>query len=193
MIVVTTAAQVVTPERFAKGLTWQEYVAGDIKSKEMFLKNYEELQIDPSDVEFFKKFVSKKGEVHVVALGEDWCPDVVRGLPVVAKIAHSCGMDFKVFPRDVNLDIMELYLWRREHQSIPVFVFFNAEFKELGTWIERPAAAYKFMAEVTEQLQAMNLSEEESRTESRKRRQDAQELWKKETVREIKELLYRVM
>ena len=192
-MVTDTTAQVVTPERFAKGLTWQQYLDEIKTNKEMFMKNYEELKLDPTDIEFFKKFVAKKGEVHVVALGEDWCPDVVRGLPVMAKVAHASGMDFKVFPRDVNLDIMDLYLWRREHQSIPVFVFFNKEFKELGTWIERPAVAYKFMSELTEQMEAMKLSEEESRAESRKRRQEAQELWKKETVRELKELLYRVM
>ncbi len=188
-----TTVQGVTSERFAKGLTWEQYVEEIKTNKEQFLKNYHELELDPEDVAFFKKFVAKKGEVHVVALGEDWCPDVVRGLPVMAKVAHATGMDLKVFPRDVNLDIMEQYLWRRQHQSIPVFVFFDKEFKELGTWFERPAVAYKFMAELTEQMEAMKLSEEESRAESRKRRQEAQELWKKETVREFKELLYRVM
>lgn len=188
-----TTAQVVTPERFAKGLTWEQYAEEIKTNKEQFLKNYEELKLNPEDVEFFKKFVGKKGEVHVLALGEDWCPDVVRGLPVMAKIAHAAGMDLKVFPRDVNLDVMELYLWRRQHQSIPVFVFFDKEFKELGTWFERPSVAYKFMAELNEQLEGMNLSEEELRAESRKRRQEAQELWKQETVRELKELLYRVI
>lgn len=189
-----TATKVVTSERFAKGLTWQQYVAEIKTNKEQFEKNYHEFKVSKEDADFFSYFVKRKGgEVHVLALGEDWCPDVVRGLPIMARIAEAGGMDMKVFPRDTNMDLMEPYLWRRQHQSIPTFVFFDKEFNELGTWVERPSIAYKFMAELTSELEAKNLSEEDLRAESRRRRQEAQELWKQETVREIRELLYRVM
>jgi hypothetical protein len=34
---------------------------------------------------------------------------------------------------------MSQYLKDGQHQSIPVFVFFDQDFRELGHWIERPA------------------------------------------------------
>ena len=189
-----TTIQVVTAERFAQGLPWAQYVETIKSNKEQFIKNYQEFKLNPSDLEFFKGYVQRKGGVvNVLCLGEDWCPDVVRGLPIMVRIAEESGMTYKIFPRDTNLDIMEQYLNRRQHQSIPTFVFFNEEFKELGTWIERPAIAYKFMAELEGELSKLNLSEEELRAETRRRRLEAQELWKQETVREIRELLYRAI
>src|SRR6266852_5985122 len=45
-----------------------------------------------------------------------------------------------VFYRDQNLDLMERWLNQGRYQSIPVFVFFDQTFRELGHWIERPAS-----------------------------------------------------
>ena len=43
-----------------------------------------------------------------------------------------------MFLRDRNPDLMAQYLNRGVFKSIPVFVFFDAEMKELARFVERP-------------------------------------------------------
>lgn len=190
----TTAKQIITPERFAQGYTWEQYVEAIKANKERFQQYYDEFKVRPEEVDFFRKFNQRKGPVKVVAIGEDWCPDVVRGIPVAARLAEAAGMELRIFPRDENLDLMNEYLWRHEFLSIPVFAFFDRDWKELGHWIERPAAGYKFVFDLNQELAGSNLSDEEKTKLVRERRAGVQVEWMHETVREIREyILYRML
>ena len=190
----TTTKQIMTAERFTQGHTWSEYIALIKANKEGFQQFYDEFQVDPGDAAFFKKFNAAKGLVKMVVIGEDWCPDVVRGVPVAVRVAEAAGMELRIFPRDSHLDLMDEYLWRHEFLSIPVFVFFDKDWKELGHWIERPAAAYKFVADLRQDLAQRKLSEEETLQTIRERRAGVQKEWMGETVRELREqVLTRVM
>ena len=59
----------------------------------------------------------------------------------MAAIAQASGMDMRVFPRDKNLDIMNLYLNQGKFMSIPVFAFFDRNLNPLCHWIERPKSS----------------------------------------------------
>ncbi|HLC30249.1 MAG TPA: thioredoxin family protein [Dehalococcoidia bacterium] len=190
----TTVKQIMTPERFAQGMTWSQYVDSIKANKERFLQFYSDFKVKPEEVAFFKKFDAKKGPIKVVVIGEDWCPDVVRGIPVAVRLAEAVGMDLRIFPRDQNMDLMNEYLWRHEYLSIPVFAFFDKDWKELGHWIERPASGYKFAADLTEELSESNLSDEDKTKLIRERRAGVQLAWMHDTVQEIREyIFYRVL
>ncbi|MGH2588322.1 MAG: thioredoxin family protein, partial [Dehalococcoidia bacterium] len=77
----------------------------------------------------------------MLVLGEDWCPDVYRGMPVLARIAEASGIEMRVFPRDENLDIMNEFLKDGEYQSIPTAVFYTKDQRYILHWIERPKQA----------------------------------------------------
>ncbi|MBI4498818.1 MAG: thioredoxin family protein [Chloroflexi bacterium] len=187
-----TTSTIMDAEQFAQGLTWEQYAASLQSNKDAFIRNYETFKVSEEDAAFFRAFNQRKGgQVKMVIIGEDWCPDVVRGLPIAVRVAEAGGMDVRIFPRDQHQDLMAHYLWRHEYASIPVVIFYTQDGKELGHWIERPAIGYKQMAELTDAL--ASLTEEQRREETRKRRAEWQELWKQETVRELRELLYRVM
>jgi hypothetical protein len=126
-----------------------------------------------------------------LAIVEDWCPDVHRGLPIMAAIAQVSGMDLRIFPRDQNLDIMNLYLHQGKFMSIPVFAFFDKDLNPLCHWIERPKAATRFMEEIASELNKKKLSEEEMRQERRKRSQPMTDTWRQETVKELEDLFTR--
>lgn len=190
----TTVKQIMTPERFAQGMTWGQYGDSIKANKERFLQFYSDFKVKPEEVAFFKKFNAKKGPIKVVVIGEDWCPDVVRGIPVAVRLAEAVGMDLRIFPRDQNMDLMNEYLWRHEYLSIPVFAFFDKDWKELGHWIERPASGYKFAADLTEELSESNLSDEDKTKLIRERRAGVQLAWMHDTVQEIREyIFYRVL
>ncbi len=127
---------VVTPERFQQGMTYEQYKSQMSRNRERLEANERDVKLSPEELAPFQKL---KQPLRVVALGEDWCGDVIANLPVLGKLAEETGkLDVRVFLRDQNLDIMDQYLKEGKYRSIPVFVFFDQGFKELGRFTERP-------------------------------------------------------
>jgi len=184
---------VVTPERFAAGMTWQQYLEHIKRNREKFDYNYAETALTDEDAEAFRSLVARPdGPAKVLALGEDWCPDVFRGLPVMVRIAEAAGMELRIFPRDDNLDIMNEFLNRGESQSIPTFVFYTRDHRYIAHWIERPARANAELEEIPKLF--ADLDREKDREKMRERYDEFQRgpvwaSWRQETVRELRELL----
>jgi thiol-disulfide isomerase/thioredoxin len=141
------SASVITFERFKKGKTFQEYLDSGIRNCEIFEDNYKGTTVSEAQQKALKGLVESKGLDHVVVIGEDWCPDVYRGMPVAAKIAEAAGIEMRVFERDQNKDMIAEYLKNGEFESIPVFVFYDKNHKELANFIERPQKANDEMHE----------------------------------------------
>lgn len=186
---------VVTPERFESGLTYREYLGRIQRNREKFDYNYAETALTDDDLAAFRSLAAgSKGAARVLALGEDWCPDVFRGLPVMARIADAAGMELRVFPRDDNLDIMSEFLNHGEHQSIPTFVFYTSDHRYIAHWIERPAKANAEMGEVMKRYEGLDRSKPEDVAKLRAIANEFQTgpiwaSWRQETVRELRELL----
>ncbi len=184
---------VVTPERFASGLTWEEYLAHVKRNLEKFQYNYRETVISDDDARALRELVRHdNGPAKVLVLGEDWCPDVFRGLPVIARIAEAAGLELRIFPRDDNLDIMNEFLNKGEHQSIPAVVFYSRDHRYIAHWIERPALANAQMGEMQKVFQG--LDRDKDRDKMRAAYDEFQQGpiwagWRQETVREIRALL----
>jgi len=188
---------VVTPERFGQGLTYEQWVGAIDRNQARFQENYDGATLSDDDAEAFRALAARPdGPARCLALGEAWCPDVFRGLPVIARIAEACGIELRVFFRDQNKDIMAEFLKRGEHESIPTFVFYTKDHRYLAHWIERPALANEQMPElgkVTEPLRNPDISQEE-RQRAIQAYIDFQHGpiwagWRDATVREIQELL----
>ena len=181
--------KLLTAERFSKGLTNEAYLGAMGEMRQRFAEHEAAFKLSADDARFFSDLVRKLGGVKVVAIVEDWCPDVHRGLPVIAAIARASGMELRVFPRDKNPDIMNLYLNQGKFMSIPVFAFLDRNLNPLCHWIERPAAATRFMEQIAAELSKANLAEEQIRQERRKRSQPLGATWRDETVKELRDLL----
>lgn len=140
----------VTKERFAQGLTYEAYRAQMTRNQERFIANEQAVEFDANDLAFFANLSQP---LNVLVLAEDWCGDVINNLPVVGRLAEASGkLNLRVFLRDQHLDIMDQYLKEGQFRSIPVFVFFDADFRELGYWIERPARVTELQAEMRRHL-----------------------------------------
>lgn len=124
--------------RWDKGITYDEFKAAMTRNQERFAENESRVALDPETVRTFK---SLPKPLRVLVLAEDWCGDVVANLPVLGRLAKEVPtLDARIFYRDQNPDLMERWLNEGKYQSIPVFVFFDENFRELGHWIERPAS-----------------------------------------------------
>ena len=68
----------VTAERFNEGLTYQQYVDQMTQNKERFLENYQNFSLSPEDAAHFRNMSET---LNVLMIAEDWCGDVIAGLP----------------------------------------------------------------------------------------------------------------
>lgn len=128
----------VTPERFAQGMTYNQFKAQMTRNRERFEANEQAIELTPADLEPFQNLPRP---LNVLVLAEDWCGDVIDNLPILGRIAQATGkLNLRIFLRDQNLDLMDQYLNQGAYRSIPVFVVFDESFQEIGRFIERPAS-----------------------------------------------------
>jgi hypothetical protein len=156
---------VVTPERLSQGISYSQWMEQIDRNQDKFHDNYNSMQLNPDDVEAIKALVAKPGGPSTcLALGEAWCPDVFRGLPVIAKLCEATGIDLKIFFRDQNLDIMNEFLYKGEFQSIPTLIFYTSDHRQLGVWHERAQKARDEMPQlsaITSKMRNPDISQEE--------------------------------
>ncbi|MBI2965073.1 MAG: thioredoxin family protein [Chloroflexi bacterium] len=187
----TGTTTVVTPARFAQGLSYKDFLAQAKVNLDQFEANYKSAQVSPDDAAFFKSLAASGRVSKMLVIGEDWCPDVYRGMPVAVRIAEASGIEIRIFPRDKNVDIMNEFLNRGEFQSIPVIVFYSKDVTYVAHWTERPALANEERAQITEQVkkELPNASEQDFRAENRKRTMVRYPAWQQASVREMRQLL----
>ncbi len=144
----------VTAERFNQGMTYDEYKAQMTRNRDRLEANEGQVAIDPDDLQAFKALPQP---LSVLALAEDWCGDVISNLPVLGRLAEESGkLNLRIFLRDQNLDLMDQYLKEGQFRSIPVFVFFDEGFNEIGRMIERPESVSAEMGRRRQELYATN-------------------------------------
>ena len=117
---------VVTPERFAKGMTFDEYVkyAGSAENlareafgsyfpdggasgaprkdnSSVFRERYARARLTDDQTAAIKWLVTQpNGPAKILVLSEDWSSDCRRDLPVIARLAEAGGLELRIFNRD---------------------------------------------------------------------------------------------
>jgi hypothetical protein len=86
-----------------------------------------------------------------MALGEDWCGDVIANLPILGRLEQESNgkLNVRIHLRDQEpgSQIMDQYLNKGQFKSIPTLVFLDGDFNEVGVWVERPASVTKLREE----------------------------------------------
>ncbi len=191
--------------RFDQGMTYDAYKAQMTRNRERLEENEKRADLGSDDLTAFRALPRS---VKVVVLAEDWCGDVIANLPVLGRLAKESGkLDVRIFLRDQNDDIMQRYLNKGQFKSIPVFVFLDEDFRELGRWIERPASVTEIRAKRRKDIFAahpefgspdapVDVLPEEVRVrlqgELAKMRDETTKFANAEVVRELREIATRV-
>jgi hypothetical protein len=186
-------------------MTYEAYKAQMTRNREQFERNEQNLELAPDDLAAFKSLPRLK----VLALAEDWCGDVVANLPILGRLAKESGkLDVRVLLRDQEpgTQVMDQYLNQGQFRSIPVFVFFDEDMRELGHWIERPASVTELRAKRRREIFAshpefgspdapIDQLPEETRTRLQQAiaamREEVAPFANREVVRELRELVTR--
>jgi thioredoxin family protein len=125
-------------QRFATGLTWKDYMAqmGDTRARTE--DNYHKAALTDEERKFFSGINQVR---YILMLAENWCGDVHRNSPFIAHIAEAMpNCELRVFLRDQATDLTDCFL-NNGYKSIPIVVFFDKDWNEIGRWIERAAVA----------------------------------------------------
>ena len=166
----------VTPERFAEGMTFDQYVAyigtpenlareatGGTARRDyshFFAEAFRRTALTEYQIEALTRIASmRSGPAKLLVISEDWSSDCRRDVPTLARIAAVTGMEMRIFRRDgqkfsdshqpslaeapdSNADLMAEFLNHKNGQtwqSIPVCVFYTADFQYLYHYTEYPA------------------------------------------------------
>jgi hypothetical protein len=129
-----------SPEVWNRGLPYASYRRTVRRNG----KTFDEVFRDPAYTEEDLEFLGKLPPLKVLAIGEDWCPDVYHTLPTwVRAVEKLPGWELRIFPRDSSLDVMNCFLWMRQNQRIPVYAFYDEDDRLQTWWSGRSAQAQR--------------------------------------------------
>lgn len=84
--------------------------------------------------------------VHVVAIAEDWCGDVVRHVPVLQRLADAApNLKVRFITRGQYPDVFVRFL-TNGGEAIPKLIFLNDRFVECGNWGPMPQECRELIA-----------------------------------------------
>ena len=126
------------------GKTWKEWTAASQPAvRETMERYYHETPISDDDAVFLGGI---KRPVHILALSEDWCGDVQRNTPVLARVcAVGTQILLRIVDKETRPELMVRYLTNAA-EAIPIFVFMSDKFVEVGNWGPRPYECKRLMA-----------------------------------------------
>ena len=162
------------------GQTWEAWLAaGDPAKRAEMEKIYKEVQLSADDSKYLKGL---QRTVYLLAIAEDWCGDVRRNVPVAARICaeNPAKLQMRCVDKESKPQLMVRYLTNAA-EAIPIVVFFNDGFVEVGNWGPRPAECKRFIA----RGKAANKMDDARAKVSAFYAQDQH----KSTIRELRELI----
>lgn len=121
---------------FSTGISFEEFVNLDEDSyKEKTLSIFQTIKID-NELENRIKNVNKK--INILICAEMWCPDCMINVPVVEKMRQiNENINLSIVERENNEEYFSKYV-SGENVKIPTFIFFDGDFNEIGSFVERP-------------------------------------------------------
>lgn len=186
-------ASSITAERFAQGMTFDEYVAfigtpENLKRgasqgprqdfSAYFREAFERARLTEDQAAALKWLVAQpNGPAKMLVVSEEWSSDCRRDVPVFARIATETGMELRIFARDGQdfdvpagqPDVMADFLNRKDgraYRSIPVCAFYTKDFEYLYHFTEY-AAIYDKERVVVQNIRAPKPGEAPQDTRAR--------------------------
>jgi Thioredoxin len=184
---------VITAERFAQGMTFDQYVAyigspenlqrqaslGPRRDYSAFFRDaFEQARLTEDQEAALTWLVAQpNGPARMLAVSEEWSSDCRRDVPIFARIAAASGMELRIFTRDgqqydvpdSDPDIMAGFLNHKNNQtyrSIPVCAFYTDELEYLYHFTEY-AAIYDKERVVVQNIRAPRPGESAEETRAR--------------------------
>ncbi len=122
---------------YNSGKTYDDWIAGaeNPDHRDLMKKLLAEQKLEPQQEGMLGALPRA---VHVIAIAEDWCGDVVRHVPVLQRIAQAAPkLGLRFISRAQHKDVFIRFL-TNGGEAIPKFVFLSDQFVECGNWGPMP-------------------------------------------------------
>jgi hypothetical protein len=130
---------------FDSGLDYTAWLAAaeSTEQRDKMEAQRQALMLDPTVVGFL---AALPRPVHIIAIAEDWCGDVVRHAPVLQRMAGA-GPQLKIryISREQHPDVFIRFL-TNGGEAIPKFIFLSDRFVECGSWGPMPEGCRELIA-----------------------------------------------
>ncbi len=130
---------------FQSGQTYAQWLTGgeSPENREKMEALRKELVIEPQVAGFL---AALPRPVHVIAIAEDWCGDVVRHVPVLQRLAEAAPkLAVRYISRQQWPDVFARFL-TNGGEAIPKFIFLSDAFVECGNWGPMPELCRELIA-----------------------------------------------
>jgi hypothetical protein len=130
---------------FESGLDYTAWLAAaeSPTQRDLLVAQHQTLSLEPTVAGFLGALPRP---VHVVAIAEDWCGDVVRHAPVLQRMAEA-GTNLRVrfISRGQHPEVFVRFL-TNGGEAIPKFIFLSERFVECGSWGPMPDGCRELIA-----------------------------------------------
>ena len=130
---------------FASGLPWEAWLAAaeSPEQRDKMLQGRESVRLEPQEAGFL---AALPRSVRVVAIAEDWCGDVVRHAPVLARLAEAAPrLEVRFISRTQHPEVFARFL-TNGGEAIPKFIFLSESWVECGNWGPMPSDCRELIA-----------------------------------------------
>jgi hypothetical protein len=149
-----------SPEIWRLAVAYPDYRAGVTRNQEAFDEAYAHPGLEPGDFDLLRALPP----LRILAIGEDWCPDVFNTLPTWVRITEMLPRwDLRVLARDAHPEVMAHFLWKDGAQRIPVYAFYNEAGRLQVWWSGRSAEAEDGLEELLAGRKYGDLTREEQK------------------------------
>lgn len=133
------------PAVFAAGSTYETWLAlAESEEQRGRMETFRTaLELEPQTLGFLGTLPRT---VHVVAIAEDWCGDVVRHVPVLQRMAEAAPkLQVRFISRAAHPDVFARFL-TNGGEAIPKFIFLSEAWVECGNWGPMPEPCRELIA-----------------------------------------------
>jgi len=156
-VTVLTSPSRLTSDQISAAVTaaqsYGDYAANIPLNRDALNANYDAVALTSEDLAAIDTI---RRPLRLFAIVEEWCPDVIANLPIFARISEANpAVSLHILYRPDHRPIADAYpgpVTNRSH--IPTYVLFDAQDRELGVLIERPAAITEIVKPFAENVQA---------------------------------------
>jgi thioredoxin family protein len=139
---------------FEAGMTFHDYMADLRVHREEFMEHYERLAGIVSE----SHNAPALPNVRVLAISEDWCPDCVFNIPILARLVEASNhASLRIVRRPDCKDFAQRYPGRGGASRVPTFIFLAESGGVIGHWSERCVSSQEWFKVFTKDHPMPNL------------------------------------
>jgi hypothetical protein len=120
---------------YARGVPWDQFLAGARVERETWVKNAGR-EVPSGLVDRLKR----AGDgLRLLVVTADWCNDSMHSVPYIAKLASGAGVELRLLDFKTGKAILAAHHTPDGRGSTPTVILLRGD-QEVAAWVERPAS-----------------------------------------------------